>query len=130
MVDLYPVTKWWSENRTEKSLFMIQNVQYLKVPPSHMTLPFKYWTPKLSGIQMNPVFRCLVFRWLLYSDPHCIGLGYLQDCPSSSKCCINSQIFGCVIVAGIDSVQISPTTKQEVHVAYMAFTGGPGGGGG
>ena len=26
MVDLCPVVKWWSENETEKSLFMVQNV--------------------------------------------------------------------------------------------------------
>ena len=28
-------------------------------------LPFEYRTPILSSIQMNPVFRCSVFRWLL-----------------------------------------------------------------
>ena len=42
---------------------MVQNVQYLN---GHVTLPFEYWTLILSSIQMNPVFRCLVFRWLLY----------------------------------------------------------------
>ena len=30
------------------------------------SLPFEYRTTKVSGIQMNPVFRCPVFRWLLY----------------------------------------------------------------
>ena len=34
------------------------NVQNTNGPHSHMTLPFEY--------QMNPVFRCLLFRWLLY----------------------------------------------------------------
>ena len=29
--------EWWSENRTEKSLFMVQNVQFANGPPSHMT---------------------------------------------------------------------------------------------
>ena len=33
-----------------------------------MTLPFEYWTPILTSIQMN-----LVFRWLLYSDDHCMS---------------------------------------------------------
>ena len=62
MVDFCPVFKWWSE----KSLIMVQNVRYLNDPPSHMTFPFEYQTPILSGIQMNPVFRCWVFRWLLH----------------------------------------------------------------
>ena len=60
-----PVFKWWSENRTEKSLFIVLDVQYLNGPPSHVTLPFEYWTSILSGIQMNPIFKFLVFRWLL-----------------------------------------------------------------
>ena len=46
------VIEWWSENRTEKSLIMIQNVRYSNCPPSQANVPF--------------VFRCLVFRWLLY----------------------------------------------------------------
>ena len=50
----------------EKSLIMVQNVLYLSGPPSHVTLPFEYSTPILSGIQMNPVFMSSVFRWLLY----------------------------------------------------------------
>ena len=49
-----------------KSLFMVQNVWYTNGPPSHLTLPFEYRTLILSGIQMNLVFRCWVFRWLLY----------------------------------------------------------------
>ena len=32
----------------------------------HVNLPFEYGTPTLSGIKMNPVFRCLVFKGLLY----------------------------------------------------------------
>ena len=41
---------------------MIQNVRYSNSLPSGLTLPFENWTPILSSIQMN-----LVFRWLLYS---------------------------------------------------------------
>ena len=68
MVDLCPVVKWSSIQmvvwkRTEKSLFMVQNVQYLNVSPSHVTFPFEYRTPRLS------VFKCSVFRWLLYLQP-------------------------------------------------------------
>ena len=44
------VVKWWLENRTEKNLFMVQNVQYSNGLLSHMTLPFEYWTPIPSGI--------------------------------------------------------------------------------
>ena len=44
-----------------ESLFMVQNVWYSNGPPSHVTLTFEYPTPILSGMQMN-----LVFRWLLY----------------------------------------------------------------
>ena len=40
MVDLCLVFRWWSENRTEKSLSLVQNVWYLNGPPSHVTLPF------------------------------------------------------------------------------------------
>ena len=31
---------------------MVQHVWYLNGSPSHMTLPFEYWTPTLSGIQV------------------------------------------------------------------------------
>ena len=41
---------------------MVQNVRYLNGPPGHTTLPFDYRTPILSSIQMNQVFRCLVFK--------------------------------------------------------------------
>ena len=44
----------------KKRLFIVQNVWYLNGLPSHVTLPFEYRTPILSGIQMNPVFRCSV----------------------------------------------------------------------
>ena len=44
-----------------------------------MTSPFEYQIPIQSGIQMNQVFRCLVFRWLLY----CIASG---DCSTPSHC--------------------------------------------
>ena len=33
--------------------------------PSHVTSLFQYWTTILSSIQMNPVVRYRVFRWLL-----------------------------------------------------------------
>ena len=52
----------------KKILFMVQNVQYSNSPPSHVTLPFEYRTHILSGIQLNPVFMCSVFRWLLYFE--------------------------------------------------------------
>ena len=45
------------KNRTEKSLFVVQNVRYYNGPPSHVTLPFEYQT----SILMNLVFRCSVF---------------------------------------------------------------------
>ena len=63
----------------EKSLMMSQNVRYMN-DASQMTLAFDYWTPILSSIQMNPVFRCSVIRWLLYWT--CWNLNpplYMQD---------------------------------------------------
>ena len=59
--------EWWSENRSEKNLFMVQIVRYFNGPPSHMTVLIEYRTPILFGIQMNLVFKCLVFRWLQYT---------------------------------------------------------------
>ena len=59
MVDLCRVVKWWSENRTEKACLWSKMSGYLNVLPSHVTLPFEYRTPKLSGVR--------------YSDCHCIG---------------------------------------------------------
>ena len=52
------VFKWWFENWTEKSLFMVQNVRYLNGLPSHITLPFVYQTLLLSGIQVSLLFSC------------------------------------------------------------------------
>ena len=57
------VLKWWSENQTEKSLIMIQNVCYSSGRPSHVTLPFEYQN---GNTEYCPVFRCSVFNWLLY----------------------------------------------------------------
>ena len=57
MVDLCPVVKWWSENGTKKSLFMVQNVGYLNSLPNQLTLPY-----------------CPVFRWIWYSDGYCTCL--------------------------------------------------------
>ena len=34
---------------------MVQNVYYSNGLPSHMTFPFEFRTPILSGIQMNQV---------------------------------------------------------------------------
>ena len=45
---------------------MVQIVRYLNGTQSHVTLPSEYWILILSGIHLNPVFRCWVFRWLLY----------------------------------------------------------------
>ena len=45
---------------------MVQNVLYLNGLPSHVNLPFEYRTPLLSGNQMNLIFRCSEFRWLVY----------------------------------------------------------------
>ena len=62
MVDLCPVVKWssiwmvvWKPDW--KSLFMVKNVQFSNGPPSHVILSFGH-----------PVFWCLIFRWLLYSE--------------------------------------------------------------
>ena len=54
-----------SENRTEKSLFVVQNVRYLNSPPSHETLPFEYQIPIL-------VFRWILYSGVKYSDGYCI----------------------------------------------------------
>ena len=56
---VFPMVVWklyW------KRLLMVQNVRYLNGPPSHVASPFEYRTQILSSIQMN-----MVFRWLLYS---------------------------------------------------------------
>ena len=41
------VFKWWSENRTEKIMSLVQNVLQ-----SHVILTFEYRTPILSNIQV------------------------------------------------------------------------------
>ena len=68
MVDLClsQVVRYWNGYMKTGLKKPVQNVQYSNGPPSHMTLPFEYRTSILSSIQMNPVFSCLVFRWLLY----------------------------------------------------------------
>ena len=64
MVDLRPVVrwsvfKWWSENQTAKSLFMVQNVWYLKGSPSHLN----------TGHPYCPVFKyTLIFGLSLFSQ--------------------------------------------------------------
>ena len=54
---------------------MVQNFQYSNGPPNYMSSSFEYRTLILSSIQMNLVFKCLVFRWLLYI----INQFYLND---------------------------------------------------
>ena len=44
MVDLCPVFRGCSENRTEKIVFMVENVCYWIGPHSHVTLPYEYQT--------------------------------------------------------------------------------------
>ena len=48
---------------------MVHVVWYLNGGPSHVTQTFEYGMPTPSGIQMNTVFGCLVFRWFLYVYP-------------------------------------------------------------
>ena len=55
------ILEWWSENWTEKSLFMVQNVWYLNGLPSDLTLPFEYCTPIMSGIQMVHLVHTIFF---------------------------------------------------------------------
>ena len=50
---------WYSNGRF---MFGCQMVKY----SSHMILPFEYQTLIVSGIQMNPVLRCLVFGYLVF----------------------------------------------------------------
>ena len=42
---------------------MVQNVRYLNGPPSHVTLPFEYRTPTLSGIQVFGIQMVTVIFW-------------------------------------------------------------------
>ena len=56
---------WYSNGRFVSGCQMVQIVLYSNGPTSHMTFPFEKWMPLLSGIQMNPVFKCSVFKWLL-----------------------------------------------------------------
>ena len=45
--------------------------------PSHVTLPFENnHTPILSGVQMNPVFKCSVFIWSAKSYDFTIWIQY------------------------------------------------------
>ena len=62
MIDLCLIVKWsgiwmvvWKPDW--KSLFLVQNVQYLNGRPGHMTLPFEYQTLILSSIQIVTVFK-------------------------------------------------------------------------
>ena len=43
-------------------LYMVQNVWYYSnVPPDHVNLPFEYWAPILSGIQLISIQMVTVF---------------------------------------------------------------------
>ena len=74
MVDLCSVVKWsavlecGSENWTEKSLFMVQNVCYYNGPPSHVILSFEYRTTILSCIQVLSSQMVTVFCDLQYGS--------------------------------------------------------------
>ena len=67
------VFKWWSENRIEKCLFVVQNVGYSNGPQSHMTLPFEYQTPIQSNIQMNLALRWLLYLFVGQQNPESVG---------------------------------------------------------
>ena len=66
MIDLCPVVKWsdilmvvWKPNCKKP-------VNVSKCPMFLRSAKSRDRTPILTGIQMNPVFRCSVFRWLLF----------------------------------------------------------------
>ena len=82
VVDSCLVVKWssiwmvvWKPDW--KSLFIVQNVWFSNGLPSHVTLPFEYRTPTLSGIQ---VFSILMVTVVWYSNGtfvSCIQMGVL-----------------------------------------------------
>ena len=45
---------------------MVQNVRYLNGPQIPVTLPFEYWTPILSGIQMFGIQMFSVYNSVVY----------------------------------------------------------------
>ena len=53
--------KWWSEYWIEKSLFMVQNPNGWL---SHVTLPFEYQTPKVSGIRVSSNIRMVTVEFI------------------------------------------------------------------
>ena len=71
----------YSNGGLKKGLLMVQNVRYSNGLPSLVILPFEYQTPILSSIQMNLVFRCWVFRWLLYSHQVTMLITHVNNIP-------------------------------------------------
>ena len=47
-----PVFEWWSEDRIEKTLVMVQDVWYSNGKQSHMTLPFEYQIPIIFSVNL------------------------------------------------------------------------------
>ena len=75
---------------------------------------FEYRTPKLSGIQMNLVFRCWVFRWLLYKF-------YEMD-PRLLSCRVNETGFNhCIFVSGV-SVSLLMTRLLSLTLTITDYS--------
>ena len=114
MVDLCLVVslvfKWWSENQTSKSLFMVQNVWYLNGLPSHVTLPFEYRKPILSSIQVFSIQRLLYkIMHLKWGSEYQNALVWLSDC-SDFECDLN---FKQVLVWSLD---------DHLHTKLLIFS--------
>ena len=58
--------KTYTTTAQEPSIYVKRSRQIDHLKTGHFQ-PFGYRTTILSGIQMNPVFGCPVFGWLLYS---------------------------------------------------------------
>ena len=58
-----------------------------------------YRTPILSGIKINPVFRCSVFRWSLYNSSK-----YFKIEQKKLQVCNNDQVLFCWILVEMDLV--------------------------
>ena len=75
-----------SEYRTKKSNIPMV-IKQLKQSDIVRSLPFEYWTTTVSGIQMNLIFGCLVFRWLLYNEKNPNVTGGLNDHSMPCRAC-------------------------------------------
>ena len=83
-----------------QKLFVVQNIWYSNVQPSHVTLTFEYQTPILSGIQMNPVLG------VRYSDGYCIQI------PTQAHCnCFGTQL---ALAGPRLNVNVVKTTNKKV----------------